>query len=84
MTNKLKSKGSNLSYSNLKMGHYFSSNLTTTKQCKLLFKIRTEMLDVKDNFRNKFISDTTKLPEAVYCTYCTTNSIEDQQHVIEC
>ena len=42
------------------------------------------MLDVKDNFRNKFISDTTKLPEAVYCTYCTTNSIEDQQHVIEC
>ena len=84
LIDKIKSKGNNLSYYNLKMRNYFSSNIITTKQCKLLFKIRTDMLDVKVNFKNKFISNNLKLPEAIYCSYCSTNTIEDQQHVIEC
>ena len=52
----------------------------TVQQSKLLFKLRTRMLDVKANFKNMFHNDMTLLN----CNLCDNNSIEDQKHVIEC
>ena len=80
---KIGSKGSNLMYTKLKTAKYFSPKLTV-KQSQLLFKIRSQMLNVKDNFKNNYITDHIKLPEAILCTHCSTNSIESQEHVIEC
>ena len=42
------------------------------------------MLNVKNNFKNNFVTNILKLPAAIYCSFCSTNSIEDQEHIIDC
>ena len=40
-----------LSYDSLKMQSYFISSVVSTKQAKSIFKFRTHMSNVKDNFK---------------------------------
>ena len=78
------SKGKGLKYDKLEMQTYLWSDKLSLKEAKLLFKIRTRMLDVKTNFKNKYITNSVKLPEAIYCSFCLSDSIEDQEHIIDC
>ena len=48
------SKGEHLVYGSLQMRSYFKSNAISTEQAKLIFKIRTRMINVKNNYRHSY------------------------------
>ncbi len=54
---------------------YFSDNRFTSEDVKLLFKFRTRMFSVRNNFRNKYA--------CVSCPLCG-NAEDSQQHLLEC
>ena len=45
---------------------------------RLIFRLRTEMLDVKDNMRNKYKKTSTN------CDACDMGTAESQAHVMVC
>ena len=45
---------------------------------RMIFRIRTEMVDMKDNMRNKYKGTSTN------CEACDTSSTESQLHVMAC
>ena len=68
------SKGSNLSYGELSMRNYLKSEYITGKQAKLIFKFRTRMVQVKQNYKQSNINN-------VLCPCC--HKEEDHQiHLI--
>lgn len=69
------SKMDNIQYDNLKKQNYLSSNLFP-QRAKLLFKLRTHMLDVKYNFKNMFKEDTL-------CPLCQKHN-DSQEHLLSC
>ena len=73
-------KGKDLKYSKLKTNEYLISNKFTVQQSKLLFKIRSRMLAVKMNFKNKYKDNEVLLQ----CKICNNGEMDDQQHVISC
>ena len=44
---------SKLTHNKLQIADYLVSNVLTTRESKMLFKIRSRMLDVKENFKHK-------------------------------
>ena len=52
LKSQIKKKGRELQYKTLETQEYFKSEKLNTAQAKLTFLARTEMLDVKENFRN--------------------------------
>ena len=73
-------KGENLQYSKLETNQYLLSNKITVSQALLLFKIRSRMLDVKMNFKEKYQNDNMLLQ----CDICTDGKLDDQSHVPVC
>lgn len=64
-------------HDNFKLQEYFHPSLLDIQEVKMLFMIRSRMVDVKINFRNKY-ADTL-------CPVCKTVGVEDsQEHVMEC
>ena len=56
---------------------YFHPSFLNIQEAKMLFRIRSRMVDVKMNFKNKY-TDTL-------CPVCKTVGINDsQEHVLEC
>ena len=56
---------------------YFHPSILDIQEVKMLFMIRSRMVDVKMNFSNKY-ADTL-------CPVCKTVGVEDsQEHVMEC
>ena len=45
---------------------------------RMIFRIRTEMVDMKDNMRNKYKRTS------INCEACDTSSAESQLHVLAC
>ena len=60
----------------LKLQPYLCPGKLGVKEAKLLFQPRTRMVDVKENFRNKY-------PDTI-CPICKGNSKDTQEHVLEC
>ena len=56
-----KSKGRNLTYSKLKTMDYLISGQLPPQEAKLMFKLRSRMLNVKENFKNKYLNNDTFL-----------------------
>ena len=50
----------------------------TLSDTRLIFRLRTEMLEVKDNMRNRYKGNN------VYCEACDSNTAESQLHVMAC
>ena len=70
------SKGSNLGYGTLKMRGYLKTEEINPSQARLLFKIRTRMLNVKNNYRNGH--------NELSCPICK-DGIDSQEHMMmEC
>ena len=67
------SKGSEIQYGEFKMRNYFKSKLINVKQAKLIFKIRTRMLRVKNNFKNG--------NENLSCPLCKGDE-DSQEHML--
>ena len=70
-----KSKLKELEYEKLECQNYLRSSELETREKKLLFQIRTRMIDVKANFKNHY-SD-------IFCPLGCENE-DDQTHVLHC
>jgi hypothetical protein len=69
-----RSKVKEVNHDNLTMQNYLSPNGLELKQAKLLFQLRSRMLDVRTNFGNKY--------DDVLCPLCKEKP-DTQQHVLE-
>ena len=70
------SKTENLNYNNLEVQSYLKSDSNLNNDEKqLLFKFRTRMIDVKINYRNRYLDSTCQLG---------CDSEESQSHLFEC
>ena len=84
ITEKLKhKKGNLLKYSELKIQNYLISDNFTTKESKFLFKIRTHMLNVKANFKEKYKNDSQSEEEYLRCDLCSKH-IDNQENLLIC
>jgi hypothetical protein len=70
------SKTENLRFVGFKPAEYLLSKNLTTEEVKTLFKLRTRMVDVKENYKNSHI-------ENMWCRLCHLFT-ETQQHLLEC
>ena len=74
---KIKVKGCDLKYNNLKIQDYFLSMKMNIKQCNLLFSLRARMTPVKCNFPKSY-DDLT-------CPVCRDTNYQDKQsHILHC
>ena len=71
------SKVENIVYSNLKMQNYLKPSRVRISQNEIqtIFKLRSRVIDVKQNFRGKY--------ENLECRSCKSEE-ESQKHVYEC
>ena len=70
------SKMMNIEYNYYNIQGYLKSySILSNKEKQLLFKFRTRMAEVKNNFRNMFDNQC--------CTLCKENN-EDQYHLLNC
>ena len=62
----------------LEMQNYSKSNeiRIELEEAQEIFKMRSRMSDVKNNFRGKY--------ENFECNICSTKEYETQQHILEC
>ena len=74
------SKSKVAEYNKLETSGYLRSNIFTVTQSRLLFKIRSRMLDVKMNFKNNYNDDITLLT----CDQCNSGEMDDQSHILSC
>ena len=70
-----KSKLKDLYYDELKIQEYLISDELLTSEKKLLFQLRTRMINVKDNFKHGHVD--------LVCPLCMTYN-DTQQHLLEC
>ena len=75
-------KGNKLHYAKLDIQNYLISDKLTTHEAKLLFKIRTNMLDFRVNFKSKYgkgqITD-----EYLLCPICK-NHVDNEENIFIC
>ena len=64
-------------YKNLNGSKYFEISKFTPDLAKLVFKFRTRMYDVRNNFRNKYIE------QSLDCKLCD-NELCQQSHIFQC
>ena len=70
------SKTENIKCSGFKPAEYFLSKNLTVGEVQTLFKLRTRMVDVKQNFKHG-------QEENMWCKLCHL-FVETQQHLLEC
>ena len=70
-------KVNKIKYSKLQAQSYFKSPLFSNTEAKLLFKIRTEFIDCKSNFKYMNREGDMK------CPMCKVHE-DDQKHILEC
>ena len=77
LMSKIRKKGSEINYSNLKLQDYFIHSDWHIAQCNLLFVLRAHITPVKCNYCNKF--------DDLSCPICMDPSSEDSQlHLLYC
>ena len=69
-------KGRNIHYLKLEMQNYMTSHQLNNDEKVLLFKLRTEMTNVKGNFSGMFTD--------VICDLCDENTPQTDYHLLEC
>ena len=70
-----RSKVREVKHDNLEMQNYLTPTGLSLKQAKLIFQLRSRMLDVRTNFKNKY--------NDLLCPVCKEKP-DTQQHVLEC
>ena len=74
---KTHSKVNKIEYTKLEAQTYFKSPLFSNNEAKLLFKIRTEFIDCKTNFKHMNRENN------MLCPLCKQHE-DNQKHIIEC
>ena len=70
------SKMSCVSYNSFKLQSYFSTSIVSAKQAKSIYKFRTHMANVKDNFHSMYNESNLSCPD------CQQN-LDTQQHLLD-
>ena len=70
------SKGSQIIYNNLELQNYLKSRELSMKEKSLLFKLRTQMTDVRANFSSKYVTTN--------CNLCDTEVPQTEWHLLQC
>ena len=73
-------KGKNLEYSKIETKEYLLTNKITVSQALLLFKIRSRMLEVKMNFKEKYLNND----QLLLCKLCENDDLDEQSHFTRC
>ena len=79
-------KGSNLQFKTLEISSYLTTNKLNVREAKLLFKIRSRMLDVRNNYKGKYMPQCRNgltETEVLICQLCKGES-DTQEHVLLC
>ena len=76
-------KGKLLKYNDLKLQNYLKSDKFTTVEAKFLFKIRSNMLNVKANFKELYKNDSQSEIDSIKCELCLKH-IDDQESLLLC
>ena len=76
-------KGYHLNYQRLEIRDYLVSDKFTTAESKLLFKLRTEMLEVKSNFKGKYKKKNQTEDQYLCCQLCKSH-IDTQENLLLC
>ena len=71
------SKMENIKFETLECQTYLKSNIIGKEEAQILFKFRTRMYSVKENFKNYYKNSN------LYCKFCRT-SLCTQRHIFEC
>ena len=72
------SKLNNIEYKEFKMQNYFVDNRVESWVAKNIFKFRTRMTEVKENFKNNYKNESV-------CPLCKDPSQkDDQSHLLKC
>ena len=71
-----RSKGQNLKYNKFEMKKYLVNENFKSREAIFLFKIRTEMLDVRKNYEKQYINNMT-------CQVCHSHT-DTQQSILTC
>ena len=69
-------KGTNINYDNLEMQSYLTSYTLNNEQKIFLFKLRSEMTNVKSNFSSMYTD--------VNCDICDENVPQTDSHLLDC
>ena len=79
------SKGNRLNFNKLEMQSYLKSNKISSKEAKILFKIRTNMLEVKKNYKRKFGQDEHILNDNdnILCPL-GDNHLDTEENILKC
>ena len=75
--NESKSKTKNIQYKELKLQNYLKSKLFSNYEVEYLFRLRSETVDLKSNFKTKY---NNKLK----CSINECSLDESQQHIFNC
>ena len=65
-----------MKHESLEIQNYFLPNKLNNKQKQLLFSLKSRMVDVRENYKQRNKNDTT-------CRLCLAQS-ESQQHIVTC
>ena len=79
-------KGRHIKYIELKIQNYLVSQEISTQEAKMLFQIRSEMIDTKENYKHKYIkksNDTQTNLEALLCPLCRLH-VDNAETILQC
>ena len=79
-------KGRKLKYNKLEIQKYLITDKISTKEAKLLFKVRTEMIEVRQNYKNKYIKKSNEPDineEALLCPLCHDH-VDNVENMFKC
>ena len=79
-------KGRHIKYNELKIQNYLVSEVISTQEAKMLFKIRSEMIDTKENFKHKYTKKSNDIQtnlEALLCPLCRLH-VDSVETILQC
>ena len=84
------SKGRMLNYTKLEIQNYLKSDKISVKEAKLLFKIRTNMLEVRINYKGNYLKNkqdqVSTAPsdfEHLQCPLCNKH-LDNEENIFKC
>ena len=78
-----RSKGNKIKYKRFGLQTYLKSDKISATEAKLLFKIRTNMLDVKNNYRQKY-SKNDKVSDEILLCQLSENHVDSEENIFQC
>ena len=77
-------KGNKIKYRKLSIQNYLITDKLTSHEIKFLFKIRTNMLEFKTNFKRKYVKDKVENEEEILLCPVCKDHIDNEEEMLNC